>query len=244
MKLRVSGILKQSDFHYPRKISSVVYLAGVPFKSIFSEAGDNAIETTVESLYTELSAQSKEVDAIVFSGAEPLMQSNSLRSLLPMLKGDGFSTKIDTNGFYPESLRDLLPFLDYVSMDLKTRFDEKAYAKATGNLAPGEVVVSNVLRSLAFLENSRYPVFREFSITLIEGENDDFQTIESLSSYVKKYCDLFTLRQFEPENPLAPEHLKQKPQAPKEKIFELAMMARNILPNVSVSIKEKKERLK
>ena len=236
--------MKQSDYHYPKKLSSVVYLAGEPFKSIFSEDEHSSIETTVESLYTELSAQSKEVDAIVFSGAEPLMQSNSLRFLLPMLKADGFSTKIETNGYYPEALRDLLPFLDYVLMDLKARFEEKSYAKAIGNAAPGEVVLSNVLRSLAFLENSRFPVFREFSVTIVEGENDDFQTIESISSYVKKYCDVFTLRQFDPASPSSPQFYKDKPETPKERVFELAMMARNILPSVSVSINEKREQLK
>lgn len=242
MQLRVSSILRESNVHYPGKIASVVFLTGQPFKSLFTQ--QEGVDTSVEQLYVELSSQADKVDAIVFSGGEPLVQANSLRQLLPMLKGDGFATRIDTSGFYPEALRDLLPFLDYVQLDVKTRFEEAAYARATGNVAPGSVVLSKVLCSLAFLENSRFPVFREFCVTVVDGENDDFHTIESIASYVKKYCDLFTLKQFDPADLLAPVQYAQKPATPPEKLFELAMMARNILSSVAVSVQGKTEQLR
>lgn len=57
--------------------------------------------------------------SVSITGGEPLMQSNRLSSLLPMLRERGHRTFLETNGLLVESLERVLPWIDHVSMDMK-----------------------------------------------------------------------------------------------------------------------------
>jgi pyruvate formate lyase activating enzyme len=59
------------------------------------------------------------VDAAVVSGGEPTL-SPDLVPLLRLFKDRGWAVKLDTNGSNPAVLRECLPFVDYVAMDVKT----------------------------------------------------------------------------------------------------------------------------
>jgi pyruvate formate lyase activating enzyme len=74
------------------------------------------------------------VSALVLSGGEPLMQPRQSRALLCLARSLGLKTAIETSGFYPHALGELLKegTIDKVFLDIKSRFDEKEYAKATG----------------------------------------------------------------------------------------------------------------
>jgi len=58
------------------------------------------------------------IDAIAFSGGEPLVQSKFLAAILASAS---FSTPVllETNGMLPANLQDVLPWVDIVSMDIK-----------------------------------------------------------------------------------------------------------------------------
>jgi pyruvate formate lyase activating enzyme len=58
------------------------------------------------------------LDAIVFSGGEPLLQ-NSLLTCVLQMKDLGFFVALHTAGACPERLEQVLPYLDWVCLDLK-----------------------------------------------------------------------------------------------------------------------------
>jgi organic radical activating enzyme len=57
--------------------------------------------------------------SVSLTGGEPLMQSRSLERLLPLLVARGHRVMAETNGVLVASLRRTLPWLAYVSMDVK-----------------------------------------------------------------------------------------------------------------------------
>ncbi|VVB67684.1 7-carboxy-7-deazaguanine synthase [Candidatus Norongarragalina meridionalis] len=195
MNLHFASMVDDDPSAYPRKRSSVIFLCGCPLKCGFccrpelldtSSCGE---EPT--SFFSRHFAETKP-EAVVFAGGEPLMQGNALHELCMILaKQQRVSVKIDTCGYYPDALADLLPFLSYVSLDIKTRLKQNDYAEMTGFEGNPELLLSNVLRSLAFLEKLGSHVFKEFRFTIVEGKNDDAEIAESVAKYVAPYCDRF-----------------------------------------------------
>ncbi len=58
------------------------------------------------------------VDAIALTGGEPLMQSRFLAALLDEGRF-GVPVLLETNGVLPQHLREVLPYVDIISMDIK-----------------------------------------------------------------------------------------------------------------------------
>jgi pyruvate formate lyase activating enzyme len=58
------------------------------------------------------------VDAAVITGGEPTLRAD-LPDLIQFFRKSGWAVKLDTNGSRPGVLRECLPLLDYVAMDIK-----------------------------------------------------------------------------------------------------------------------------
>lgn len=57
--------------------------------------------------------------SVSLTGGEPLLYADFLKRLLPLLKEDGFCIYLETNGTYPDRLREILPWTDIIAMDMK-----------------------------------------------------------------------------------------------------------------------------
>ncbi len=57
--------------------------------------------------------------SIALTGGEPLLQGNFLRTVLPDLKSLGHTIYLETNGTQSDQLKQLLPYIDIISMDIK-----------------------------------------------------------------------------------------------------------------------------
>ncbi len=102
-------------------------------------------------------------DAAVITGGEPTL-SDQLRELIAFLREFSFKIKLDTNGSRPSVLREVLPLVDYVAMDVKSPLED--YAWLTG-CAGGEAVAE----SIAALIDGGVPY--EFRTTVIEEFHTD-----------------------------------------------------------------------
>lgn len=69
------------------------------------------------------------LEGVVFSGGEPLLQ-RQLPDAAKAVRKQGFEVALHTSGVYPDRLRDMLPLVDWVGLDIKAPFDE--YAVITG----------------------------------------------------------------------------------------------------------------
>ncbi|MDP2717794.1 MAG: radical SAM protein [Candidatus Micrarchaeota archaeon] len=235
MNLKFTSILANARDEYPPYSTDVVYLAGCPLRCGFCNVPDLLYTKTAEERsVAELAAYfiKKNSQAISLKGGEPSAQANALLELFRHLKGEGVRTKMETAGYYPEGIRALLPYLDYIAIDVKAKLDEKSYAEATGGKS--DLALMQLFKTLAFVETTEYPVFREMRMTIVPGLNDSAEAVQDVAMYVRKYCDLFVLQQFHPQGPLVNKAFEQKPETTTQTLTDLAMVARNLIPEVAV----------
>lgn len=71
------------------------------------------VEGMISSLWAPV------LHSVSITGGEPLLQAEGLSSLLPRLKEKGMSIYLETNGTLHDGLGYLLPWLDWIAMDVK-----------------------------------------------------------------------------------------------------------------------------
>ncbi len=139
-RLRVGGFLPFTGVDYPGALAAVVFCQGCPLRCVYCHnqallpaRGTTRIEW--QNVHAHIAARRGLLDAVVFSGGEPLMQ----RALLPAMqavKNLGFRIGLHTSGIAPDRLGAILHLLDWVGFDVKASFDD--YEKITGVKGSGE----------------------------------------------------------------------------------------------------------
>ena len=122
------GLQKTSLIDFPDRISSILFTVGCNLRCPFCHNWRLILNPKPPFLSEDealkiLLKRKKYVDAVVITGGEPAM-NRDLPKFVRRLKENGFSVKLDTNGFYPETLRKCLPYLDYIAMDVKTSLEK------------------------------------------------------------------------------------------------------------------------
>lgn len=129
-RLRVGGFEPLTTVEWPGRLSAVVFLQGCPWKCRYchnaeltplTAAGMTPWAATLE----QLEARRGFIDAVIFSGGEPTLQSELPQAILEVA-GMGFEVALESNGFSPEALKSALNTgkLDFVAMDVKAPFEE------------------------------------------------------------------------------------------------------------------------
>jgi organic radical activating enzyme len=80
---------------------------------------DSFIEYEPEDLVNELKKYGDGFHSVSFTGGEPLLQKDFLKEVLGLTRKCGFRIYLETNGTLPESLSEIIDYLDFVAMDLK-----------------------------------------------------------------------------------------------------------------------------
>jgi pyruvate formate lyase activating enzyme len=138
--LIVGGLVPLSMGDYPGRLSAVVFCQGCPWRCgychnthLLPQRGDKAIPWKDVSAFLE--RRRGLLDAVVFSGGEPTWQPG-LEPCLAEAKGMGFAIGLHTGGARPDRLRQALPWLDWVGLDIKADFPD--YGRITGARGSGE----------------------------------------------------------------------------------------------------------
>ena len=141
-KLRVGGMTPFTTIDYPGELAAVVFCQGCPWRCRYCqntgllEAGAKA-QTKWADVSAFLEHRRGLLDAVVFSGGEPTLQSD-LNSAVAEARSLGFKVGLHTAGCYPDRLDNLLPDLDWVGLDIKAspeHYRELTSAKGSGEAA-------------------------------------------------------------------------------------------------------------
>lgn len=123
--MKISGLQKMTLLDYPGKVACTVFLGGCNFRCPFCHnselLGQNAPQfITEDELFAFLQKRQGLLEAVCISGGEPTLQPK-LSEFISKIKELNFLVKLDTNGYRPDVLRQLLEagLLDYVAMDVK-----------------------------------------------------------------------------------------------------------------------------
>ena len=145
----IGGIQRSTLIDYPGKVACSVFFNGCNFKCGFCHNPFlifNCSELiTKEEVLSFLDKRVGLLDGVVLSGGEPCMDE-SIIEFAKAIKEKGFLVKLDTNGSFPEVLERLLPYLDYIAMDIKG--SKESYSKVCGV----EIDISKIEKSVELVK--------------------------------------------------------------------------------------------
>lgn len=165
--MKILGLQKTTLIDYPKKVACTVFLFGCNFRCGFCHnpglvLSPSGVEYSSDEVLDFLESRKKYLDAVCFTGGEPLMTLDM--SFLKKIKEMGYLIKIDTNGSFPEKLKEFISagLVDYVAMDIKSEKEKYSY------FAGVEVDIGKIEESIKLIsELENY----EFRTTIVEEEH-------------------------------------------------------------------------
>ena len=148
----ICGLQKMTLLDFPGKIACTVFLGGCNFRCPFCHnselfMGNPEKLMEDEEFFKFLSTRKGLLDGVCVSGGEPTLYKD-LPEFMARIKEMGFLVKLDTNGYRPEVMKDLVSrgLVDYIAMDVKN--SPAMYARTVGLEA---MDLASVEESLRFL---------------------------------------------------------------------------------------------
>ena len=153
--IRIGGIEKFSIVDFPNKMACVVFMQGCPWRcpfchNVFLQQANAETNIVWHKVLDFLKLRKGMLDAVVFSGGEPLLQKG-LKKAIEDVKSLGYEVGLHTGGFYPEHFREIVELVDWVGFDIKAPLKGDKYKIVTGGVAD----VNKVLESLNILIESQ-----------------------------------------------------------------------------------------
>jgi pyruvate formate lyase activating enzyme len=125
--LRVGGLTPLSATDWPGQLCAVVFCQGCPWRCGYCHnpqlrPSRGGSQIAWEDVLAFLRRREGLLDAVVFSGGEPLAQS-ALADAMRTVRTMGFRVGLHSGGAYPARLAEVLPLVDWVGFDVKAPFD-------------------------------------------------------------------------------------------------------------------------
>lgn len=153
----IGDVEKFSIVDFPEHMAAVVFMQGCPWRcpfcyntSLQKIGGEPESTWTFAKLLTLLERRKGVLDAVVFSGGEPLVQGEALESAIDTVKAMGYKVGLHTGGYRPDSLARIVEKIDWAGLDIKAPLEAEKYKAATGGFS----LVENVRKSLEILLES------------------------------------------------------------------------------------------
>jgi pyruvate formate lyase activating enzyme len=176
--MKFSGIQKTSLIDFPDRLATVLFTPDCNLRCPYCHNWRIVLNPKPPFLNEEtviqiLEKHKKYVDAVAITGGEPTIHKE-IPKFVKKLKGEGFSVKLDTNGFFPKVLNKCLPYIDYVALDVKTSLEK--YRRL------GAKNTADFLRTVEILKDGE--VEYEFRATVVPDFVDD-EDIPKMGEIVK-----------------------------------------------------------
>lgn len=231
----IRSIQGTSLIEYPGKIASVLFSAGCNYACPFChnpeliniDLLDGEYSLSHDRVIQELREREGFIDAVVLTGGEPLLHRENLELLRRIREETSLATKLDTNGSFPDRLREVLPMVNYVAMDLKAAPDK--YIFATG----GRGGFTSIRESGVLLIESG--VDFEFRSTMVPGVVTDEDVIQLLDEFGTGVIKRYSLQRFRSEKTLS-EELTGMPSYPEGYLESLAERMKGRVEDVQLRI--------
>ena len=188
----IQGLQKLTVLDFPGQVACIIFTAGCSFRCPFCHnatlvkgEGDVISE---EEIFSYLKKRQGILDGVVITGGEPTIQKD-IKEFVSKIKAMGYKVKLDTNGYHPDKLKELLDvgLIDYVAMDIKN--SKEKYALTTG--VPN-IDISRVEESVELIKNGNVPY--EFRTTVM-AELHQTQDIVAIAEWIggakKHYLQAF-----------------------------------------------------
>ena len=214
--MKISGFQKMTLLDFPGQVAATVFTGGCNLRCPFCHNALLVTELNETEEYSEdfiisyLEKRRGVLDGLAITGGEPLLQKD-IRAFIERVRHLGYKVKLDTNGCYPDKLKDLVArnLVDYVAVDVKN--SKERYAETVG--VPG-FSLEPVEETVSFLKKGLVPY--EFRTTVV----DEFHTLEDILKIGEwiEGADAWFLQNFVDSGNLIGEDLHA---APRELLFAM-----------------------
>ena len=227
MRFIIGGIQRTSLLDFPDKISAIVFTQGCNFNCGYCHNPD--LLNSKKDIYSTdvffefLDKRKGKLDGVVITGGEATLQPD-LIPFIKEIKSKGFLVKLDTNGYYPEVIKQALPFIDYIAMDIKAPLSKY------GEITKVEIDTQRITQSIELImaSNVRY----EFRTTVLKSQlsYSDFEEIGKLIKGAEKYY----LQKFEAKTAINDETLKEEKTYSNEEFNTIIENLKKYIKNVEL----------
>ncbi len=181
--MRISGFQKMTLLDFPGKVACTLFTFGCNLRCPFCHnaslvLGGAAEKHTEEEILSYLKKRKGLLDGVCITGGEPLLQPD-IADFIKKIKALGYAVKLDTNGCFPEKLKELVEggLVDYIAMDIKN-----CLAKYPETVGIKNFDTAPIKESIDFLINSNIDF--EFRTTIVR-ELHTAQDIKTLAEEIK-----------------------------------------------------------
>jgi len=150
--LKAGGITPFTATDFPGQLAAVIFVQGCPWRCGYCH-NPHLQPRTAESpiawkdVVALLHRRVGLVDAVVFSGGEPTMDP-CLEDAMREVRALGFKIGLHSGGTHPARLRQVLPMVDWIGLDIKADFDDyDAITRVRNSGAPALASLHAVLES-------------------------------------------------------------------------------------------------
>ena len=210
--MRIGGIIDISTKDIPNRSTMVIFTVGCNLSCNFCHNkyllhDGVGREVGIPGLLEQIKSNML-VSGVSISGGEPTLQTDLLE-LCKEIRKVGKYISIDTNGTNPISIKELLPYINRVALDLKGPLNTKRLAQITGNQVNFNLVIDTFK-----IVNDHEDIDFEIRTTYVENlmkPND----IDKIILFLRKnrFRGNFVLQQYQYSEGVGEEH-KQKFQKP------------------------------
>jgi pyruvate formate lyase activating enzyme len=190
----VGGLTPLSTADWPERLAAVVFCQGCAWNCPYCH---NAAlrrfgpgERPWPEVLAWLNTRRGLLDAVVFSGGEPLLQPG-LAEAMRQVRGLGFEIGLHTGGMPPQALERALPLTDWIGLDVKA--PRAAYERITGVPKSADAVWT----SLALLRESG--VAFELRTTWHPAFLSEDELLELAGEITASGALLWAIQAFQPE---------------------------------------------
>ena len=181
--MKIYGMLKLTLLDFPGKTACTLFTGGCNLRCPFCHNASLVTELSGErpidenEIFAFLKKRTGVLEGICISGGEPLLMPD-ISSFIKRVRELGYLIKLDTNGTFPETLKELVldGLVDYVAMDIKNSPEKYAETVGLENFD-----ITPVAQSVEFLLQNNVPY--EFRTTIVK-ELHTPQDIVSIGKWI------------------------------------------------------------
>lgn len=226
--MKISGFQKMTLLDFPGKVACTLFTFGCNLRCPFCHnaslvLGGALAEHTEEEILSYLEKRKGLLDGVCITGGEPLLQPD-IADFIKKIKALGYAVKLDTNGCFPEKLKELVNggLVDYVAMDIKNCLSKYPVTVGIKNFD-----IAPIKESIEFLVNGNIDF--EFRTTIAK-ELHTLEDIKALAEEIKGAKKYF-LQNFVDSGDLIGENLSSHD---KETLEEMKAEAKKTLDIVEI----------
>ena len=228
--MRIGGIVDMSTVDWYGNISLIVFFSGCNIRCPYCQNSgliplDSGEEVDIELIRDRIRIGRKLLDAVVFTGGEPLLQPKALMEAGKLVKSFGLKLMLDTNGSVPSTVGPLLKadLVDRFALDVKAPLTPADYERVAGLRGNGKIVVEGIKKTINLCEE--HGVTIEARTTIAPTISDENKFVRRIASDIINHCDVYYIQQFDNTGQVLSPEIKALEPPSRGRIIELAKIA-------------------